>query len=336
MAGIRFGAIARGIRAGISAGRRGLSPGVPALGLAAAVLHRRIACTAYVVRTRQSERARSLAPVAHGLGHLSARHIPQLEAIRLSRPATSHDEFHSSRHSGNVPDVFAATAWFQSATHVELHRDLDDWRALRRANVWVPIRHLGTAAHDGDSGAARDSGYPIVDVRAKSSVDSVGRIPDAVHGAGSLGGDPGPHKRTLSRSITGIFSRIGVPVRRIDCLRQRLFRSANGAIHELWPGHGAFRRRSAVNRSAGHRSRPRRTSRGVWEARCSECVIGGALRGVAGARWLVIIFLYRAPVAQLDRASGYEPEGREFESPRARHLSLLNQILAAISKTGSD
>ena len=27
-----------------------------------------------------------------------------------------------------------------------------------------------------------------------------------------------------------------------------------------------------------------------------------------------------APVAQLDRASGYEPEGREFESPRARHF----------------
>ena len=29
-----------------------------------------------------------------------------------------------------------------------------------------------------------------------------------------------------------------------------------------------------------------------------------------------------APVAQLDRASGYEPEGREFESLRAHHLSL--------------
>ena len=26
-----------------------------------------------------------------------------------------------------------------------------------------------------------------------------------------------------------------------------------------------------------------------------------------------------APVAQLDRASGYEPEGRVFESPRAHH-----------------
>jgi hypothetical protein len=27
-----------------------------------------------------------------------------------------------------------------------------------------------------------------------------------------------------------------------------------------------------------------------------------------------------APLAQLDRASGYEPEGREFESLRARHV----------------
>ena len=29
-----------------------------------------------------------------------------------------------------------------------------------------------------------------------------------------------------------------------------------------------------------------------------------------------------APVAQLDRASGYEPEGREFESLRAHHFPL--------------
>jgi galactokinase len=37
----------------------------------------------------------------------------------------------------------------------------------------------------------------------------------------------------------------------------------------------------------------------------------------------MLIFLNRAPVAQLDRASGYEPEGREFESPRARHSSVF-------------
>jgi hypothetical protein len=28
-----------------------------------------------------------------------------------------------------------------------------------------------------------------------------------------------------------------------------------------------------------------------------------------------------APVAQLDRVSGYEPEGRRFESFRARHIA---------------
>ena len=32
----------------------------------------------------------------------------------------------------------------------------------------------------------------------------------------------------------------------------------------------------------------------------------------------------RAPLAQLDRASDYESEGREFESLRARHLSGID------------
>ena len=34
------------------------------------------------------------------------------------------------------------------------------------------------------------------------------------------------------------------------------------------------------------------------------------------------ILLTAAPVAQLDRASGYEPEGRQFESVRAHHQLL--------------
>jgi hypothetical protein len=37
----------------------------------------------------------------------------------------------------------------------------------------------------------------------------------------------------------------------------------------------------------------------------------------------VLTFSYCAPLAQLDRASGYEPEGREFESLRAHHSSPL-------------
>ena len=41
--------------------------------------------------------------------------------------------------------------------------------------------------------------------------------------------------------------------------------------------------------------------------------------------WGVFVIMtepqHRAPLAQLDRASGYEPEGREFESLRAHHIS---------------
>ena len=34
-----------------------------------------------------------------------------------------------------------------------------------------------------------------------------------------------------------------------------------------------------------------------------------------------VSFLIKAPVAQLDRAPGYEPGGREFESLRARQFT---------------
>ena len=42
-----------------------------------------------------------------------------------------------------------------------------------------------------------------------------------------------------------------------------------------------------------------------------------------------------APLAQLDRASGYEPEGREFESLRARHLPFQILRCAQDSPVGS-
>jgi hypothetical protein len=47
----------------------------------------------------------------------------------------------------------------------------------------------------------------------------------------------------------------------------------------------------------------------------------------------MLIFTNRAPVAQLDRASGYEPEGREFESPRARHSSVFALLWTKLRDT---
>ncbi len=38
-----------------------------------------------------------------------------------------------------------------------------------------------------------------------------------------------------------------------------------------------------------------------------------------------------APVAQLDRVSGFEPGGREFESLRARQLFLIPVIAQPLS-----
>jgi hypothetical protein len=55
---------------------------------------------------------------------------------------------------------------------------------------------------------------------------------------------------------------------------------------------------------------------------------------VDAQRAAMLIFLNRAPVAQLDRASGYEPEGREFESPRARHSLNLNDLIK-VNVTGT-
>ena len=40
-----------------------------------------------------------------------------------------------------------------------------------------------------------------------------------------------------------------------------------------------------------------------------------------------------APVAQLDRASGYEPEGREFESLRAHHFFTMFHVYVLQSES---
>jgi hypothetical protein len=53
-------------------------------------------------------------------------------------------------------------------------------------------------------------------------------------------------------------------------------------------------------------------------------IASGRGAGFRAARRFASMEPRRAPLAQLDRASGYEPEGREFESLRARHgISVL-------------
>ena len=51
----------------------------------------------------------------------------------------------------------------------------------------------------------------------------------------------------------------------------------------------------------------------------------------AGQDCDVILPLFYALVAQLDRALDYESRGREFESSRARHFSMKNLTNSALS-----
>src|SRR5207302_694821 len=115
MAGAHFRAIAGRLCAGILARSRGVPPCLSALGVAPAVFCRRTAGAAYAFCPRKSERARSLAPFAHGLGELPPSDIRKLAALCLSRGADGHGELHLSRHTRQLPHLLAAPRDRQSA-----------------------------------------------------------------------------------------------------------------------------------------------------------------------------------------------------------------------------
>ena len=86
---------------------------------------------------------------------------------------------------------------------------------------------------------------------------------------------------------------------------------ANSPFHYFW----ARRARDSEPRGL--------TPKGRVEWASSACAApgGGCGEGARLGRVKESAFP-NAPVAQLDRASGYEPEGRVFESPRAHHGRL--------------
>ena len=68
----------------------------------------------------------------------------------------------------------------------------------------------------------------------------------------------------------------------------------------------------------------------ILQAAQSFCLQERAGDALQASRRFVIMTVLQgcAPLAQLDRASGYEPEGREFESLRARHFLCSHSINA--------
>ncbi len=87
-------------------------------------------------------------------------------------------------------------------------------------------------------------------------------------------------------------------------------------------------------RAPGRHSSDRKAASGSRATRKQPLdlrLISGQIAAI-GARPYIYKSSLHAPVAQLDRAPGYEPGGREFESLRARHLSntYAAQILITV------
>src|SRR5919108_2185550 len=110
MARRRFRIFARGLRSGISAGRRRVSVCLSALGMAAVVFCWRIAGVTHAVRPRKSERARSLASFADGLDELPPSDLWKFAALCLPRHSDGHGELYFARHTRHVPHVSATPA----------------------------------------------------------------------------------------------------------------------------------------------------------------------------------------------------------------------------------
>src|SRR5215475_15557103 len=98
-----------------------------------------------------------------------------------------------------------------------------------------------------------------------------------------------------------------------------------------------FRMETGSLRARAGRTRRTSFSKGWilrWPSRSSRSFGAGRTRARR-----VLQFLNRcyciAPLAQLDRASGYEPEGREFESLRARHFFSMFTRVSEVRRESS-
>jgi hypothetical protein len=191
--------------------------------------------------------------------------------------------------------------------------------ASRRA----PDRHDG-----GDEFVAvRDS---AVGVRRQRLCCNLGCVSDAGRSAGRLG----RHSRAFERTGGGRRAQpdagAGVSIGKFACFAHEYDSVRIAGKGWLFMGHRGVRNRGDRNARnlvviGQRRAQPKLCTKRGGETRDRIERTGNPRSEKPGAprvrQNIMLEFRNCAPVAQLDRASGYEPEGREFESPRARHLT---------------
>src|SRR5487761_810160 len=207
------------------------------------VFHRRLAGAADAVHSRESEGERGVEGDvgAYGLGCILSFDFPELETIRVSGAAYGADEFYFPRHAGFLSDVSAIAARLQPAHDGADYRAFTDRRDCGRNARRTVFRPPWAAARDvwrGDSGRGADS---AVDRCTEFSADFAGRVPDAIHGAGRVGGDSRAHQRAFARHAARIFPGACVSTGRAVCGVERLSRGHHGETDELRARDGDFR-----------------------------------------------------------------------------------------------
>src|SRR6266699_5347704 len=268
-----------------------------------------------------------------------------METLHLSRRAHDLHDVSLARHArplSRFPPGSPQSDGSDAGKHGHpLQHRRGDWRGDLR-----PLLTGGRAPeeHGGRAGIMLAYGSDVGVWRTSSNIGDRCRA-DAGRCARSLGRDSRAFERIGGGCRARVDAWAGVPIRNSVRLANKF--DSIRTPRPRWISMGHRRLRDRHDSDAGDIALE--WLRGAWPELCARHAIGcGRNRalnelslvwaecrralvqassemqtfspGGGGQRKPVLRFVYRAPLAQLDRASGYEPEGREFESLMARHF----------------
>ena len=124
---------------------------------------------------------------------------------------------------------------------------------------------VGAPAHDHSRIDRGPRPRSLVGLRAERGVARGGRVPDAVHGPGRVGSDPGAHHRARAGQGPRLPARLRVSVRGVRRQRHAVARRAHRAGPQLCRGDVGHRRDGVRALRHCRVARPRATRHRLWQ-----------------------------------------------------------------------
>src|SRR5215471_8982735 len=198
------GTVAAGIRRWKLAGRYMCIFCDASIRVAPDVLYRRSPGTAGSLRSQQRKGIRSMGEYekARELGRSRPRNRFSLEELHIPGAVDWNDGPCLPRDSGSVSHLSNEAMGIQRVTEFAVDRIYHGGCAGGRDLLWIPVRSLRPAQSYDDRACGRDSDYspvgavwvhcPVPGGAAANGSYVRRRVPDAVHGSGSLGRNTRP------------------------------------------------------------------------------------------------------------------------------------------------